>query len=710
MRAKIPEKKPDQTPANGHLKFAQNFLKSSLHVSRAGSKNKKITFDFTDEGFDPLAIPKKFIGNVYRITFPNVINMRTPHVWSKIRMITDMGSAWIKHAESNPILETYGLDDRTVILEALEKARRETLLFENLTGARENFIRHFLLKDRNKDLQRKIARDQIVAEGFYCAALCHLMPEMADKRPDISFIGNLWEKRIDASIRLNFKGLFDHKDNADEYLFRARLIIEDFYSQFARNIRAFTAGDLKNMGINSSQKQERRAWVGKNLLEFHEQLVTRRVFNRDQQQVRMRARDFRHVSIPATTHREYAHSSSSSPVSQFAGRSVDQPVAPEYKPKIISGSIMRILYPEDQAAFMQGPARIFGKEDAYPEGLEPIWIKLADVFKQVTSDEFKRMRFSTVDLSWRQDDYLASYKKLRQNHEMIAPVSTLYPDREKLEKDWAELQKEQPALVRTSRMLSKKFESWMRTQSGYRPQFDCEEGQVDLSKLANIIIDPNNNAAYIGEQADRQIDTSVSLLFDFSGSMAGIPIETAMLMSHGLSTALEKCRIPCEVLGFTTTGPGALHIIVKEFKDRLRQCSANFAIACDSKHMGGTNDTDAILWATTRLLARPEKRKILVVVSDVQPNSSFIAQDYPDLSYNGLLKSAIMHVQKIKGIELAAIGIGDTQANEYYPNSINVMNISDLGPALVNRLQVLLDPAQAVRSYRKTNSPSPEII
>jgi cobaltochelatase CobT len=101
-------------------------------------------------------------------------------------------------------------------------------------------------------------------------------------------------------------------------------------------------------------------------------------------------------------------------------------------------------------------------------------------------------------------------------------------------------------------------------------------------------------------------------------------------------------------------------------------------------------DGEALAWAHQRLLARSERRRILVVVSDGAPMDEATASangfDYLD----GHLAAVVQAIQLRSPVKLAAIGIGHNVA-ALYRNATRISRVEDFGPALATALQQLLD-------------------
>lgn len=237
--------------------------------------------------------------------------------------------------------------------------------------------------------------------------------------------------------------------------------------------------------------------------------------------------------------------------------------------------------------------------------------------------------------------------------------------------------------------------------------FDEDDGMIDSSKLARVIIHPDYEHYYKREKDTEFRDTVVTLLIDNSGSMRGRPITIAALSADIISRTLERCGVKVEVLGFTTREwkggsshkqwvkddkpvyPGRLndlrHIIYKPADMSWRKSRRNLGLMLKEGILKENIDGEAILWAAERLLARPEQRRILMVISDGAP------VDDSTLSVNGgsyldlHLREVIAKVETQMPIELVAIGIGH-DVTRYYKRAVTISEIEKLGETMTEQL------------------------
>jgi len=253
------------------------------------------------------------------------------------------------------------------------------------------------------------------------------------------------------------------------------------------------------------------------------------------------------------------------------------------------------------------------------------------------------------------------------------------------------------------RLLAQQQRAW---------EFDLEEGILDAARLARVVANPMTSLSYKQEKDTRFRDTVVSLLIDNSGSMRGRPITVAALSADILARTLERCGVKVEVLGFTTTAwkggrsreawmaggkpahPGRLndlrHIVYKNADAPWRRARLNLGLMLREGILKENIDGEALLWAHQRLLARPEARRILMVISDGAP------VDDSTLSVNSgnyleqHLRDVIQMIETHSSVELVAIGIGH-DVTRYYRRAVTIMDAEDLGGVMMRQLLELFE-------------------
>jgi len=253
------------------------------------------------------------------------------------------------------------------------------------------------------------------------------------------------------------------------------------------------------------------------------------------------------------------------------------------------------------------------------------------------------------------------------------------------------------------RLLAQQARSW---------DFDQEEGLLDAARLARVVVSPAHSLSYKIERDTEFRDTVVSLLIDNSGSMRGRPIAIAAICADILARTLERCGVQTEILGFTTRGwkggqsreawlaagrplaPGRLndlrHIVYKRADEPYRRASRNLGLMMREGLLKENIDGEALLWAHNRLIARPEERRILMVISDGAPVDDSTASANGGNYLEKHLRQVIEWIERKSPVELIAIGIGH-DVTRYYERAVTIMDAEQLAGAMVDQLAMLFD-------------------
>jgi cobaltochelatase CobT len=211
--------------------------------------------------------------------------------------------------------------------------------------------------------------------------------------------------------------------------------------------------------------------------------------------------------------------------------------------------------------------------------------------------------------------------------------------------------------------------------------------------------------------------TAMTLLVDCSGSMSGSKIKTAMEAAFAFADILDRLKIPCEVLGFTTGeypdghnwntfseevekmrvdtglprgvirfGPTVVRIY-KAFGERfmVEQKKRMVRMVQTEEGMGSNNDAMALEYASSRLMLRQEPRKIMIVFSDGRPADMGVTQEV----IGHTMKAIIKRLDK-QGVETIGIGIEDATVKAYYAKSMVIQNVSQLPGMVMKELKKLL--------------------
>ena len=260
--------------------------------------------------------------------------------------------------------------------------------------------------------------------------------------------------------------------------------------------------------------------------------------------------------------------------------------------------------------------------------------------------------------------------------------------------------------------LANRLQRRLMAQQNRAWEFDLEEGSLDPARLTRIVIDPYQPLSFKREKDTNFRDTVVTLLIDNSGSMRGRPITVAATCGDILARTLERCGVKTEILGFTTRAwkggqsreawlqagkpatPGRLndlrHIIYKEADAPWRRARKNLGLMMREGLLKENIDGEALDWAHQRLLARPEQRKILMMISDGAPVDDSTLSVNPGNYLEKHLRRIIEEIETRSPVELIAIGIGH-DVTRYYRRAVTIVDAEELGGAMTEKLAELFD-------------------
>ncbi|MGH7042841.1 MAG: cobaltochelatase subunit CobT [Acetobacteraceae bacterium] len=253
------------------------------------------------------------------------------------------------------------------------------------------------------------------------------------------------------------------------------------------------------------------------------------------------------------------------------------------------------------------------------------------------------------------------------------------------------------------RLLAQQTRAW---------EFDLDEGLLDAGRLSRVVVNPLQALSYKREQEMEFRDTVVSLLIDNSGSMRGRPITVAAMCGDILARTLERCAVKTEILGFTTRAwkggqsrekwvqdgkprnPGRLndlrHIIYKAADSPWRRARKNLGLMLREGLLKENIDGEALLFAYRRLLSRPERRRILMVISDGAPVDDSTLSVNPGNYLEKHLRDVIRDIESREQVELIAIGIGH-DVTRYYRRAVTIVDAEELGGTMMKKLTELFD-------------------
>ena len=304
-----------------------------------------------------------------------------------------------------------------------------------------------------------------------------------------------------------------------------------------------------------------------------------------------------------------------------------------------------------------------------------------------------------------------NYKVFTTKFDEIVKAAELCPPDE-LDQLRALLDKQLENLAGAVARLANKLQRRLMAKQNRSWQFDLEEGLLDTARLTRVVTDPLQALSFKVENDTDFRDTVVTLLIDNSGSMRGRPITIAAICGDILARTLERCGVKVEILGFTTrawkggksreawleagrpANPGRVndirHIIYKAADEPWRHARRNLGLMMREGLLKENIDGEALQWAHKRLLARPENRRILMVISDGAPvddsTQSVNAGNYLEAH----LRQVIEEIETRSSVQLVAVGIGH-DVTRYYRRAVTLLDAEELAGALTDELASLFD-------------------
>ena len=106
-------------------------------------------------------------------------------------------------------------------------------------------------------------------------------------------------------------------------------------------------------------------------------------------------------------------------------------------------------------------------------------------------------------------------------------------------------------------------------------------------------------------------------------------------------------------------------------------------------------DGEALLWAHERLLARPEQRRILMVISDGAPVDDSTLSVNPGNYLERHLRQVIELIETRSPVEIIAIGIGH-DVTRYYRRAVTIVDAEQLGGTMIEKLAELFAEEMAL--------------
>lgn len=220
-----------------------------------------------------------------------------------------------------------------------------------------------------------------------------------------------------------------------------------------------------------------------------------------------------------------------------------------------------------------------------------------------------------------------------------------------------------------------------------------EEGVLDAARLGQIVANPAQKEIFLQERHRVTSPAVVSFLIDNSGSMKRQRHETVTVLIDTLARALDLAGATSEILGFTTSAwnggeplrewrrameppnPGRLaelsHIVYKSADTPWKRSRLSTASMMRTQHFREGVDGEAIAWAYRRLMARPEPRKLLLVVSDGAPMEAATMNTNGESFLESHLQNVVHRIERERVVEIGAIAI-DLPVDDFFSRSVEI--------------------------------------
>lgn len=303
------------------------------------------------------------------------------------------------------------------------------------------------------------------------------------------------------------------------------------------------------------------------------------------------------------------------------------------------------------------------------------------------------------------------YKAFTTQYDEVIAATELCDD-EELDRLRAYLDQQLLHLQGVVTKLANRLQRRLMAQQSRSWDFDQDEGLLDAARLARVVVNPMQSLSYKVEKDAKFRDTVVTLLIDNSGSMRGRPISIAAISADILARTLERVGVKTEILGFTTKAwkggqsrekwlaegrvpqPGRLndvrHIVYKQADEPWRRAKKSLGLMMREGLLKENIDGEALLWAHHRLIARPEDRKILMVISDGAPVDDSTLSVNSGSYLERHLRQVIGWIEQRSPVGLVAIGIGH-DVTRYYSRAVTIMDADQLAGTMIEQLASLFD-------------------
>jgi cobaltochelatase CobT len=208
-----------------------------------------------------------------------------------------------------------------------------------------------------------------------------------------------------------------------------------------------------------------------------------------------------------------------------------------------------------------------------------------------------------------------------------------------------------------------------------RPHTSRTGRRIDRRRLHRVAV--GDSRVFQARRERRAVDTAVQVLLDRSGSMQGMRIQIAAHSALALGLALENVPgVDLAVGAFPASGDRVMPLTA--FGERCARTAGRYGLGV----YGGTPMAEAMWWGAVELLRSQKPRKLLVVVTDGEPNNAQAVRDF-------------IQRATAEGIECLAVGIVADYVERLFPKAVVIQALEALPAAVFGLLQDRLVEAAA---------------
>ncbi len=208
-----------------------------------------------------------------------------------------------------------------------------------------------------------------------------------------------------------------------------------------------------------------------------------------------------------------------------------------------------------------------------------------------------------------------------------------------------------------------------------------KRGKISTKNLYKLCVDyemPGEDRMFKRKHESDILDTAVSLCVDYSGSMHGSRTGLTHIGTDLLVHALNVIGVPVEVNMFSTIGKGTTMYTVKHFDEHVNTDTLLDRSERAAYNQSNNNDAAAVMFNYHRLRQRPEKKKLLIVLSDGHPCTHNVHNPQE------ALKFVVKEIEADPVVEIMGVGIESNAVDRYYTQHVVVNQAEDMPTALID--------------------------